>query len=192
MAILNSDITPLFPLAAEPPIITISLMLLFTSGYIANNNAIFVSVAIGTSVIGSSLSIITLLIAFTACSERSNSSLGSGKSYPSIPVFPCTLEASTNSTINGFSAPFATGTSFPKKFNRRSVFNVTFSKETFPATVVISFTSNSSENSAIAIASASSIPGSVSIIIGLFFTFPFSFISCLFFLFIVLCYKLVV
>ena len=167
VATLNSDITPLFPLDAEPPIITISLILDFTSGYMANNSAILVSVAMGTSVTGSLLSMMTRRMALTACSCSSSSSPGSGKSYPSIPVLPCTLDASTNSAIRGCAAPFATGTSLPKKRRSRRVFWVTCSRDTLPATVVIRRTSNSSENSATARASASSIPGSVSIIIGL-------------------------
>ena len=123
--------------------------------------------AIGISVIGSSLSIMVRYIAFTAFSFNNSSFFGSGKSNPSIPLAPCTLEASTSSQIKGCAAPAATGTSLPKNASRRSALFVTLSSDTFPATVVISFTSSSSENRAIAIASASSIPGSVSIIIGL-------------------------
>ena len=46
----------------------------------------------------------------------------------------------TSSQIKGCAAPAATGTSLPKNASRRSALFVTLSSDTFPATVVISFT----------------------------------------------------
>ena len=71
------------------------------------------------------------------------------------------------SLINGWDAPLCTGTELLKNFLSFSAFAVVFSIPTLPFTVDIILTSNWGCESAILIAVASSIPGSVSIIMGI-------------------------
>ncbi len=96
-------------------------------------------------------------IAWRSCSTNS---------YPSIPDSPCTEAASRSGRTSGIDAPCASGISAFQKCSNCNALRVVFSTETLPATVVISCRSSSGANSAAAIAAASSMPGSVSRMIG--------------------------
>ena len=156
---------PMFPLSVEPPIVTISWIFSLTSGNVEISRAILVSGPSVRIVTFSSDSISTRYSLRTAFSFNKSSLLGSGNSNPPIPDFPCAFVANLLSLKRGAAAPFATGTSF---FRNVSSFNALFvvcSIPTFPDTLAISFTSRDGSDSMTEIAAASSIPGSVSMII---------------------------
>ena len=143
---------------------TISSIFSLTSGYWTKSRARLVSGPMGTRVTFSSLRSNTRRMASTAWSFT-GCTVTSSKAKPSIPDSPWVSPASYCMPVSDREAPAATGTPAFHRVIRRRALWVVFSTLTLPDTVVISWTSSSGLNMAMAMAAASSMPGSVSIMI---------------------------
>ena len=149
-----------------PPISTICFTLSIMSGALWNALAIFVKGPRGHKVIDlGSFSRRVSIIKSTACFDLFFE-IGSFSSGPSNPVAPCTYSAVTNGRKSGASQPAKTPISC-RSANSVTIraFFVVKLNGTFPATVVIPRISSSGLDRARRIATASSWPGSVSMII---------------------------
>ena len=150
-----------------PPIITICFIRGKISGALCSADAILVkgpSVHSETDFSGRFLiSSITNSTALMAC----NGTLGSETSMPSSPLWPWTASAVTAWPHNGASQPANTGTSKTWAISQmKRALRAVNANGTFPATAVIPNTFSSLRKAkASIIATASSCPGSVSIII---------------------------
>ena len=126
----------------------------------------FVSGPMGAMATGSGCSRSNRAISATAPSGCTDVSVGGSWVVP-MPPSPCTSVARTTSPTSGVAAPSATGmSSRPKACISRSAFSVQWRTSALPPTVVTASTWSSGRASARPIASASSRPGSLSMISG--------------------------
>ena len=115
---------------------------------------------------------IDLIIKSTACSDCI-CICGSGKVAPSKPVAPCTCSAVTNPRPMGWAQPANTLISGrPASSHTWSALWLVRARGTFPATQVMPNTLSSGEAKASRIATASSWPGSVSIMMSRLIRLP--------------------
>src|SRR3984885_1526706 len=166
---LNSAAGVILPPSENaPPIITISLKCPARPGSLALASAILVSGARQHNVTWPGGLAITRSTMASGANPAARDVTGSGRSYPSKPVLLCTSSAVTRGRNSGAAAPAYTGVSLLRASSKafRAFFEVRCTG-TFPATVVMASTSNSSgEASAVRKATASSGEGSVSMMMG--------------------------
>ena len=165
--ILNSaDGERLPPSRIAPPMMTISLTFLRISGCRSIAVPILLNGPVGISVTFSVASRVSTMKS-TAC-RSCKGVCGSKTSIPSMPVSPCIYSAVIASRTMGFSQPAKTGISGrPAISHIMRALRCVSSSGTFPATVVMpSIPTSSGDDIARNSATASSCPGSQSIMIG--------------------------
>ena len=152
------------PAAAEPPITTSRPMRAAASGKTPSSRAMLVSGPMAATVTGSGEVVSRSASATTACRGSGGAGEG-GSSTPPRPASPCTCPARSGwGWTRDVTAPAATGTSDrPARCSTRRAFSVVRPSSTLPWTVVTRRRSTSGLASASRIATASSMPGSVSI-----------------------------
>ena len=154
------------PREAEPPMITKSLTHVASRGSRRSASPMLVSGPVATSVISPGAAPRVSMMKSIAC-PSSAVRPGAGRTAPPRPESPCTCPASSAGRSSGTGDPGVTGTFFaPTNDATARAFAVVLGSPTLPATVVMPTRSISGEAVANAIASASSMPGSQSRMMG--------------------------
>ena len=163
---LNSAEAVVFPSPIEPPIRHRCEIFGARCGYSRRTSAMLVSGPIGAIATGSGLS--SRMRAMSATAPSGRAVVGAGSSLVSpIPLSPWTSVARTTDPSRAPAAPSATGTSSrPYAWSSRRAFSVQRVTSALPPTVVTASSRISGLAAARPIASASSRPGSESMISG--------------------------